>query len=302
MHPFQPPLSQDPGGQCCDCQGFVCPTSCKRDAGACYLDDLRGLPNVCLLGQHRAVRLEASRRKIVSAVLAHNGQEIEVRGEQFVMALGALATPLLLMRSESDSFRSGIANSSGMVGRCLMRHFYDVYLIKPRGGTTIAPSQKEIYFTDFYHGETWLGIAQSFGPIMPAEVIGNSLWLELHLNRSRFAGAFAKTLPLVNRLLGIALRGRMALVSTCEDLPWEHNAVTLHPRLPGGQIHYRISDFDGRRLAEFRKKMTSILRPLSFRQVKLGEGQPQVHCPGERNLSHGRVRETKRGESDQPLP
>jgi len=58
--------------------------------------------------------------------------EITFRGKVIVLAAGALSTPELLLKSKSDYWPNGLANSSGYVGLNLMWHVSDIFAIKPK--------------------------------------------------------------------------------------------------------------------------------------------------------------------------
>jgi choline dehydrogenase-like flavoprotein len=51
---------------------------------------------------------------------------VEIRARVFVLALNALLTPSLLLRSADAFFPDGLGNSSGMIGRNLMVHASDM--------------------------------------------------------------------------------------------------------------------------------------------------------------------------------
>jgi choline dehydrogenase-like flavoprotein len=82
-----------------------------------------------ILPESWVLRLETgAKREIQYAKVLYKGQVIRIRAKVFVLALGAVLTPCLLLRS-NDTFPEGLGNESGMVGRNLMAHVSDRLLM-----------------------------------------------------------------------------------------------------------------------------------------------------------------------------
>src|ERR1700674_4472280 len=162
--------------------------------------------------------------------------------EVVVIACNGVGTPRLMLNSVSAKFPNGIANSSGLVGKNLMFHPYALsygYVDEPLDGNHGPPLclwSQEFYETDkkrdFVRGYTFQ-FGRGVGAIMEAIVSSNAgrlPWGEGH------HGAYRK---LVNRRIGLS--------AICEDLPEEHNRVTLDPVLkdshgiPAPKLDYTIS-------------------------------------------------------------
>lgn len=163
--------------------------------------------------------------------------------EVVIVAANGVGTPRLLLNSASTRFPNGLANSSGLVGRNLMLHpwpqvhgYVDDEMDGDRGPMTVMWS-KEFYETDrargFVRGYT-LQFARGTGPASEAVTsmaAGRLPWGKDHHSVYR-------------TLLYRALRVGVA----CEDLPEEHNRVTLDPVLkdshgiPAPRIDYTISE------------------------------------------------------------
>ena len=126
LRPFPIPSSvQDHAGGACvrcnTCDGFPCRLGAKGDAETCLIDPVLQHGNVALRTEALVVRLlaDASGRRIEAAELADGTQ---VRGDLFVLAAGAVNSAAILLRSVHAKHPSGLANSSGMVGRHYMNH------------------------------------------------------------------------------------------------------------------------------------------------------------------------------------
>jgi choline dehydrogenase-like flavoprotein len=170
--------------------------------------------------------------------------------EVVILACNGIGTPRLLLNSASARFPSGLANSSGLVGKNLMLHPWPQIggYVDERVDGDHAPMlslwSKEFYETDpsrdFVRGYT-LQFARGAGVVSEAvdsEAGGRLPWGADH--HRMFRKLFHKRLR-----IGIA----------CEDLPEEHNRVTLDPVLtdshgiPAPRIEYVISE-NTRRMME----------------------------------------------------
>ena len=160
-----------------------------------------------------------------------------------IMACNGVGTPRILLNSVSDQFPDGLANSSGLVGKNLMLHPYasiqGVFADALDGyrGPHDSIWSQEFYETgeerDFVRGFTY-ETTRGRGAVATALTgvhSGRIPWGEGHHHAYR---------KLFNRIAG--------MVAICEDLPEEHNTVTLDPNLrdahgiPAPKMTYSISD------------------------------------------------------------
>jgi len=180
-----------------------------------------------------------------------DGVECRQRAEVVVMACNGVGTPRLLLNSTSSLFPDGLANSTGLVGKNLMFHpnggvqgLFDEKLDGHLGPQGCCIWSQEFYETDperdFLRGYN-MQITRSAGPAMTAlggMFSGSIPWGQDH--HRAFAERFDHTLS-----VGIMV----------EDLPEEHNCVTLDPNLvdgdgiPAPKISYRLSENSERMLA-----------------------------------------------------
>jgi len=160
-----------------------------------------------------------------------------------VLACNGVGTPRLLLNSASGGFPNGLANSSGLVGKNLMFHPYAQvygYVAEATDSNRAPPTclwSKEFYETDrsrgFARGYTFQ-FGRGVGPVAEAvasEAKGLLPWGAGHHAAFR-------------RLNG----HRLSLSAICEDLPEEHNRVTLDAVLKDShgisapRIDYRIGE------------------------------------------------------------
>jgi choline dehydrogenase-like flavoprotein len=96
----------------------------KSDAQICCVDSALKYPNVSLLTNARAIRLEtsASGREVTKVIVDHKGSVEELSASIVVVSCGAINSAALLLRSVSDKHPRGLANSSDVIGRHYMCH------------------------------------------------------------------------------------------------------------------------------------------------------------------------------------
>jgi choline dehydrogenase-like flavoprotein len=191
-----------------------------------------------------------------------DGVERFEAAEVVILASNGIGTPRVLLNSRSGKFPNGLANSSGQVGRNLMFHPYARiwgYFDQPQDGY-MGPGNciwsQEFYETDRSRGHV-RGFTYEFsrgqqGPVMAAVAgmtEGRIPWGAGHHDAHRKL-----------------FRHRTGMVAICEDLPEEHNRVTIDPVLkdpdgiPAPKITYRLSE-NSRRMLDFSvARATEILR------------------------------------------
>ncbi len=153
LHPYRLHAACEHVEGCTGCFLTQCSRPCRNDAGrVCVLPALRE-HGAHILPQCNVVRLETDGRRTVRAAVAMwKGSRIRIRAQTFILALGALLTPVLLLRSADDSFPDGLGNSSGLVGRNLMMHVSDRLLVRVEGHDDLVNASLSNGFSlnDFY--------------------------------------------------------------------------------------------------------------------------------------------------------
>lgn len=202
-----------------------------------------------------------------------DGVEQQQKAEVVVMACNGIGTPRLLLNSRSSVFPDGLANSSGLVGKNLMFHpwgavqgIFEERLDGHMGPQGCCILSKEFYETDpardFVRGYN-MQITRGSGPVSTAlqgRASGAIPWGAGH--HQAFSKIFDHTAS-----LGIC----------CEDLPEEHNSVTLDPDLvdsdgiPAPKINYRLSENSRKMLDHGLARGT---------EVMTAAGAIQIHSTG----------------------
>jgi choline dehydrogenase-like flavoprotein len=210
----------------------------------------------------RVKQITTNEHRMASGVVYYdaNGVEQFQPAEVVIVACNGIGTPRLLLHSASSQFPGGLANSSGLVGKNLMFHpyariygYFEAEMDGYRGPGNCIWS-KQFYETDptrdFVRGYTF-EFNRGQGPVLAAITgleTGRVPWGEGHHE------AYRKV-----------FRHRTGMMAICEDLPEEHNTVTLDPVLkdsnaiPAPRIDYTLSANSRRMLDHAVARGTEIL-------------------------------------------
>jgi choline dehydrogenase-like flavoprotein len=241
LRPFRLPLAIDPSLclRCGACAGYVCPTGARGSATA-LLDRAAadGLPLRVEMNVE-AERLVLDGAGQVAGLALYDratGQRSVRRARRYVLAAGAFASPLILLRS-------GV--NGPLVGRHYMMHLSPlaVGLFRRRNGAEQS-FVKQVGFADYYFGTK--GFAHKMGIIQSLPVPGPLLT--------------AKMSPLLPRaVLGILRRRMLPLAGIVEDLPNPANRVCWGPD-GRPQLRHQFHPYDVERGRRLGRLMARILQ------------------------------------------
>jgi choline dehydrogenase-like flavoprotein len=161
-HPFHAPCgirlaeSNMPYSTCIRCQtcdGFPCLAHAKSDAEVFGIRPALEHPNVTLLRNAKATRLETSPSgtTVTQVVVERDDAEERYAADVVVVACGAANTARLLLASANDKHPGGLANGSDQVGRNYMFHDSVAVLALSREENPTV-FQKTLGLNDFYFG------------------------------------------------------------------------------------------------------------------------------------------------------
>lgn len=241
LRPFRLPLAIDPNLclRCGPCAGYICPTG-ARSSSSRLLDRAAadGLP-LRVETNVEADRLVLDGTGKVAGVAVRDratGRQTVRQARRYVLAAGALSSPLILLRS-------GLGGP--LVGRHYMMHLSPIVVgLFPRQNGAEDSFVKQVGYADYYFGAK--GFAHKMGLVSSLPVPGPLLTRKMS--------------PRLPRLLVRLLLQRMLpLAGIVEDLPDPANRVQWgsdgQPRLA-----HRFSPYDverGRRLSGL---MSAILK------------------------------------------
>ena len=198
-----------------------------------------------------------------------DGAERFQAAEVVIMACNGVGTPRILLNSKSKRFPDGLANSSGLVGKNLMFHpatlvtgVFDEEQDGHRGPHNWLWSH-QFYETDpkrdFVRGYMFEA-NRGAGPVLTA--LGG------------FDGGAIPVGDDHHRAFRRQFKRTTGLVILCEDLPEEHNAVTLDPELtdahgiPAPKITYTISENSQRMTDHATARASEVLRAAGAHTVR----------------------------------
>src|SRR5690606_34211772 len=203
--------------RCQTCDGFPCLVHAKSDAEVVAVRPALEFPNVTLIRNAQALRLETNPSGTsVPSEVAEVGGEVDVfRGYIIVVSCGAVNSAKLLLMSANDKHPNGLANGSDQVGRNYMFHNSQAVL-----ALSLEPNptmfQKTLAMNDFYFGTDGFDF-----PMGNIQMMGKS-------QGTMFRGEK----PIETALLPMRLLDDIAYHSvdfwlTTEDLPDPNNRVTV---------------------------------------------------------------------------
>ena len=203
--------------RCQTCDGFPCLLHAKSDAEVVAVRPALEFPNVQLLRNAKALKLETNARgsEVTEVVAEVAGERDVFRGDIIVVSCGAANSARLLLMSANGAYPNGLANGSDQVGRNYMFHNSQAVLALSREPNPTM-FQKTLAVNDFYFGMD--GFDYPMGNI---QMIGKSLG-PMYRGEKPLETAF---LPV--GLLGDVAHHAVDFWLTTEDLPVPENRVTL---------------------------------------------------------------------------
>lgn len=165
-------IKASPCIRCDTCDGYPCLLNAKADAQTCCVDPAVEYENVTLLTQADVKRLitDDNGKQVKAVEVVISGNKERLSADIVVVACGAINSAALLLSSFNSQHPNGLANSSGMVGRNLMKHnVTKLYAISQELNETVF--QKTLAINDFYFGSP-----QDSHPLGHVHLMGKHKW------------------------------------------------------------------------------------------------------------------------------
>ncbi len=139
--------------RCIDCDGHPCLVHAKSDAEVLAVRPAIEHPNVTLLTNAKALKLETNLAgtAVTKVVVEHDGQQETYTAGVVVVSCGAANSAKLLLMSASEKHPRGVANGSDQVGRNYMFHNSQAVLALSKEPNP-TQYQKTLGLNDFYFG------------------------------------------------------------------------------------------------------------------------------------------------------
>jgi choline dehydrogenase-like flavoprotein len=203
--------------RCPTCDGFPCLVHAKSDAEVLGVRPALEHPNVTLLRNAEAVRLETNDAgtAVTGVVVDRDGARETFDGDLVVVSCGAANSAKLLLASASERHPRGLANGSDQVGRNYMFHNSQAVLaLSKEPNDTVF--QKTLGLNDFYFRS-----ADFEYPLGNIQMVGKSS-AEMYRGEKPIETRLAP-----ERTLRNVARHAVDFWLSTEDLPRPENRVSL---------------------------------------------------------------------------
>jgi len=230
-----------------------------------------------VLSDCMVTQVQVDKQGLFSGVaFVHDGREHRQKARLVILANFVVETPRLLLHSACPQFPEGLANSSGLVGKCIMPH---------SGQDIFAKFEDEVRL---YKGTPVLATTQDFYETKPSR--GFVRGYSLHAHGSRPMGV-ARNLATKVGIWGQALHDIMRdfnfyaqITLVGEILPDPANCVTLSSEkdeygMPRPLITFSYGDNDNRLIAHGVRQANEILQAAG--------GEPSFVIPDTGHLMGG---------------
>ena len=285
LHPYRLHVAMEYKNPCGECGGQICASGCKKDGHNGFVVPALATGNLFIIEQTEVIKIHADNTSVYSVELTQGDTCLELSAKKYVLAAGGYMTPAVLLKSASEHWPDGLANSSGLVGKNLMFHVSDFIAFWPEHKhLSTAGANKTIAIRDYYEtAGVKLGEIQSTGL---SAGYGNILYgLRLLYDQSVF-----RKIPFMRHFLRIPayvatkLLGEASIFTTIvEDFPHKHNKIVLDEDCPSEiRFEYRKSPelkARAKRLKNAIRKRVKSLRSMPMNMsTTLNYGHPCGTC------------------------
>ncbi len=245
---------------CEECFGRKCPRNCKMDGRSAGIIPALATGNLRLITGATVSRLITKADQVCAVEYSHGGRLHHARARHVVLAAGAYSSPGLLKASASEDWPQGIGNRHDLVGRKLMFHLSQKFVVWA-GKSVVAKPVKSIAFRDLYlvDGER-LGMVQSMG-------VNASYGEILHFlrQRARKSRIIHEGLRIPAKLIETFLGGGALFDGQMEDFPDPDNRLIFSAQAPRRiEFHYATAVEAQQRSKAFKKHIRRALRGKRF--------------------------------------
>jgi choline dehydrogenase-like flavoprotein len=244
-------LHASPCIRCSTCDGYPCLVHAKSDADVIGVRPSLPKPNVTLLTEAKVLRLNTSPsgREVTSVIADVKGERRVFAADVVVVACGAVNSAALLLRSADEKHPHGLANnSSGLLGRNLMKHVLGSLVAVATDKANPTKFPKTMAVNDFYWGEPGYDF-----PMGNVQLMGRTA-LE------GYRGQAAQFAPLTPEELA---RHAVEWWLTTEDLPDPNNQV----RVNGQGVVIDYTENNGAAFNRLLQRWTGILKEIDQSHV-----------------------------------
>ncbi|WP_299609901.1 GMC oxidoreductase [uncultured Tateyamaria sp.] len=233
LHPYRLHVAVKYPETCRQCFGKKCPWSCKMDGRSAGVVPALDTGHAALLDNCDVREILQDGAQVTGLRVNCNGEEATLQGTRYALCAGSLGSARLMLASQSHS-AGGCANSSDWVGRGLMFHVDEVFVLWPKTRSAkTGPFGKAISLRDLYTAPgKRFGLVQSIGLDVS---YGNIVFYMGRIFDQSILRRFRRLRGLIRVPAFIASRvfGKAAVfVGMMEDFPYPENRVVLNSEDP----------------------------------------------------------------------
>ncbi len=283
-HPYRLHVGIQYKPDCRECGGHICAKQCKRDSyNSCVVPALE-TQRLSIAEYAEVTHIDADSEHVKCLRVRQKDSEHTLTAKVIVLSAGAYFTPLLLMKSRSEVWPNGLANTSDQVGKNLMFHASDFLGIWPTEKSSREGPNKTIALRDLYNiGDKKVGEFQSTGLTADYGLVLFSL--RLLFDQSRFS----KIKPIrqflrIPAYIASKLYGEATVFTTIvEDYHYAENRVVEDEDAPSGmRFEYTIHEELENRVTLMRQHIRKTLKgmrtiPMNI-VTQLNYGHPCGTC------------------------
>lgn len=228
LNPYRLHLGVRYPDRCRQCFGHKCPWGCKMDGRSAGVVPALETGRAGLLTNCQVTKIEQDTTRVTGVQVRYDGVDARLQAGTYALCAGSFGSAQILLASDC-------ANSSDWVGRGLMFHIDELFVLWPRKARKEGAGdfRKAISLRDIYSANNQrFGLIQSVGFDVTYENIimyFNRLYDQSFLRRLPRLRAFLRIPALIaNKFLG---RGAV-FVGMMEDYAYPDNRVVLNPEHP----------------------------------------------------------------------
>ena len=270
---------EDTNNACKGCGGMLCDKLCRRDVmSLCIIPAIKH-HGASLIDMCEVISLNYENGTITSINVRHSNQQKIFKGKSFVLAAGAIFTPKILLNSKSTDHPKGLGNNNGFVGKNLMWHASDFFVLRPKKSIEPATNSKLIACNDFYkYKNQKLGTFQSGGTKIKAEQLESFLSKRSTISPIFFIFKLRWLAKMASKVIEYFASKWDIYATVVEDLPYLKNRIFLDSKSPSGvSFSYNYSKELSRRNRLFKKLISKSLTQNFY----------LFFIPGKNNLNWG---------------
>jgi len=236
---------------CTGCGSKICINKCKNDAAKICIQPALINNKLYLLNGAEVIKINTTRENedhfADGVVIIKDNKKYEINGKMVILASGALSSPKLLFNSANTFFPQGLGNISNQLGKNLMFHNSDFFLIKPKKYHIDDNINYKFISTDYFyiHEGVKYGTFQSVGIQLNSFYISKFLINKFNIIIGKPNKLILKIINLFSLFCEYFSLNRFVFASIIEDYPYPHNYVNLNTK--DNSIHYTISNEQSKR-------------------------------------------------------